>query len=46
MPCKYFYNSAWTEDPPPDDQILATLKPEHPRLMIDENTVAQVKTTL
>ena len=46
MPCKYFYNSAWTEDPPPDDQILATLKPEHPRLMIDENTVTQVKTTL
>ena len=43
MSCRYFYNDAWTEEPPPADEILKTLKLEHPRLMIDAETVDRVR---
>ncbi|MDE2954645.1 MAG: hypothetical protein OXR71_08985, partial [Gemmatimonadota bacterium] len=29
--------------PPDRDRILTTLKPDHPRLMIDANTIARIK---
>ena len=29
--------------PPDKDQILTTLKPGHPRLMMDANTIARIK---
>lgn len=43
MPFRYFYNDTWTEKPPPAAEILKTLAPGHPRLLIDAETVDRLR---
>jgi len=43
MPWQYTINGAPSENAPTGEEMLATLKKGHPRILIDENTVSRVQ---
>ena len=39
----YYYHGAWSQQAPPADVILAPLRAGHPRLMLDEARLAEIR---